>query len=443
MRAMVRLILPISILPLFIVVFLTGCDDDDSSNGTNPATQIVINEILARNITINQDEQEEFDDWIELYNPTDEPVDIGGFSITDDIEAPDKWTIPTAFEDETTIPPNGYLIIWADGDPEQGPLHTNFNLSGEGENVALYDLDGNAIDVVLFGPQVEDIAYGRLPNGAEAWKFLSPPTPGAMNTTEATNQPPSISDVNHWPAIPLPGEDITISAYVIDEFGVSSVSLFYRIDDGEFSSIPMQAESGFDYEAVLPGQDAGTIISYYIGATDTDSEYITDPQFAPSSVYGFTVISLSGDRTLFINEFLADNESINTDNAGETDDWIEIYNAGSEPVDLGGMYITDDLSRTNFYQIPLGHPTITTIPAGGYLLLWADKDLDQGPLHVNIKLSADGESIGLYDIDAHGNQILDAVNFSEQTSDVSYGRSPDGSDTWESFESPSPGGANP
>ncbi len=433
--------LPIALLTLFFA--FTGCDEDDEP--TSPITEsgtILINEIMAKNESAFADSSGEFDDWIELYNPSDNSVDIGGFSISDDVEEPQKWVFSTAVPEMTTIPAKGYLIIWFDGDPEQGPLHLDFKLDDQGENVCLYSADGEAVDIVYFGPQIADISFGCLPDGSTMKVFLDPPTPGATNTTEAYNHAPSISDVEHSPVMPLANESVTVTASVTDEFGVSEVTLYYSLNAIDFESVVMNYVSTAEYEAVIPGQAVSSTVSFYISAEDTDGETSTDPTFAPSSCYSYTVIEIPGGSTLFINEILASNETTNVDEYGEADDWIEIYNAGTEAVDIGGMYITDDLSTPQFYQIPMGHAAATTIAPGGYLLLWADKDLDQGPLHINFKLSADGESVGLYLPEDEGGSLVDAINFGEQTVDVSFGRNSDGSSEWRTFQTPTPMSSN-
>jgi hypothetical protein len=73
-------------------------------------------------------EKDPYVDWVEIYNEGDEAIDIGGMYLTDDLEEPTKWKIPDNFPWETTIGPKGYLLVWADGDPEQGPLHVDFGL---------------------------------------------------------------------------------------------------------------------------------------------------------------------------------------------------------------------------------------------------------------------------------------------------------------------------
>ncbi len=143
---------------------------------------------------------------------------------------------------------------------------------------------------------------------------------------------------------------------------------------------------------------------------------------------------------IVINEFLASNDACCTDEHADNDDFIELYNKGSASVDVGGMYLTDDLSEPTAYQIPTTAPDSTTVAPGEFLLLWADKEKEQGILHVEIKLSGDGEQIGLYASD--GTTVVDTLTFGAQESDVSKGRNPDGSDTWETFSLPTPGRSN-
>ena len=121
---------------------------------------------------------------------------------------------------------------------------------------------------------------------------------------------------------------------------------------------------------------------------------------------------------------MASNNSIEPDPQGEYDDWIEIYNTGASAVNIGGLYLTDDLSVPNKWQFP----DPTNIPAGGFLLVWADGDIGDDGLHANFKLSATGEEIGLFEAD--GSTLIDSVTYGEQTTDVSYGRFPNASGEW-------------
>ncbi len=154
----------------------------------------------------------------------------------------------------------------------------------------------------------------------------------------------------------------------------------------------------------------------------------------------FLFLSTSTDAQLFINEFLAANETSITDEAGDNEDWIEIYNAGTTAVDIAGYYISDDISDPLIWQIPTGSPSLTTVPAGGYLILWADKDTDDGANHIDIKLGAGGEDLILTDSD--GVTIIDQLTFGPQSDDISYGRETDGHSNFQFFTSPTPGTEN-
>ena len=137
---------------------------------------------------------------------------------------------------------------------------------------------------------------------------------------------------------------------------------------------------------------------------------------------------------LYINEFLASNATINQDpDYGDYADWIEIYNAGSQPVNLNGYYVTDNLNNPAKWQITRN----VTINPGGYVLIWAD-DNDTG-LHANFKLAQEGEEIGLFTPEE---VLVDSVTFGEQTTDMSEGRKSDGSSELAYFVDPTPGTGN-
>ncbi len=138
---------------------------------------------------------------------------------------------------------------------------------------------------------------------------------------------------------------------------------------------------------------------------------------------------------------MAANSRTTADPQSEYDDWIEIYNTGRLPIDLAGMYLSDDPDEPTKWRIPLDRPEQTTVPGRGYLLIWADGDTEDEPgLHASFSLSAKGEDIFLSD--THGVTLLDAMTFAAQSSDVSFGRYPDGADVWHRMAQPSPGDAN-
>ncbi len=148
------------------------------------AGDLVINEFLASNTTAETDEAGQYEDWIELFNNSDIAINLTGIYLSDDAAKPDKWLFPLG----TTIPAKGFLIVWADEDQSQGPLHANFKLSAAGEFLMLSNGAGGVIDSLSFGPQRVDTTFGRYPNGTGPFAFM-PRTFNALNSTLSANEP--------------------------------------------------------------------------------------------------------------------------------------------------------------------------------------------------------------------------------------------------------------
>ena len=105
-------------------------------------------------------------------------------------------------------------------------------------------------------------------------------------------------------------------------------------------------------------------------------------------------------------------------------------------MDLQGLYLTDDLTDPTQHEVT----QTLTVPAGGYLLLYADNDTDQGANHIGFKLGASGEDLAIFNSD--GSTLIDGYTFGEQTADTSEGRCPDGGDNWTFFTASTPGASN-
>ncbi|MDI6447962.1 lamin tail domain-containing protein [Anaerobaca lacustris] len=150
--------------------------------------------------------------------------------------------------------------------------------------------------------------------------------------------------------------------------------------------------------------------------------------------------SLAADTSLFINEVMASNATTVTDLRGNYSDWIEIYNAGRTPVDVGGMYLTDDPEDATQWRFPDNEPAKTVIASRGYLLVWADGGSGTTWLHADFKLDSAGEHVLLFAAD--GQTLLDSLVFGPQSPDVSFGRHPDAGETLRFFGEPTPGAPN-
>ena len=151
----------------------------------------------------------------------------------------------------------------------------------------------------------------------------------------------------------------------------------------------------------------------------------------------------TGWPSLKINEWLAENDGAFLDPAGGSDDWFEIYNPTDAPVSFGGWKLSDAPGSPTPFIVPSGW----VIPAGGFLLVWADDEPAQNPttpvadsaLHVSFKLRNGGDTIQLSTPDGH---VVDLVTFGPQRADRSEGRFPDGSTSLTALSLPTPGTAN-
>ena len=144
--------------------------------------------------------------------------------------------------------------------------------------------------------------------------------------------------------------------------------------------------------------------------------------------------------SLKINEFVAKG-SANLNEFGTASDWVEIYNPTNEDVSFapGKWYFTDDFSNPTQFELPT-----KTIAANGFVIIWCDNTTGGNDVHAPFKLSSSGESIGLYYQDSLNNiQIVDTLTFGVQSvNGQSTGRYPDGSPTWTTFSTPTPGQSN-
>ncbi len=396
-------------------------------------TLVWINEVLADNATGDADEHGEHEPWIELHNATAQTVDVGAMVLTDDLGTPLKYRIPAG----TAIGPFGSLRIWADGQFSDGPLHTPFRLEPAGGEIGLFAPDGaTLLDFAHFRGLVPDVSWGRVPDGGAFFRLLGTPTPGAPNDATG-NLPPAISWVEVTPSLPLAGAAATITCKVVDADALAFVRLHWRTLGGGFSTAAMSPLPGSRYGATIPGQPAGVTVEFWIEAQDADGKAAMHPPHAPDDLHAYTTAAPAAGP-LRVNEILADNQLSPTDEAGDHDDWIEVHNTGDQVADLTGLYLSDSFANPKKWAFPAG----TTIPPKGTILVWADDEPGEGPLHATFKLSKSGEEVGLFDSDARGNALLHGFAFGPQATDVSLGLLPDGGGALVHLLDTTPGAAN-
>jgi hypothetical protein len=185
--------------------------------------------------------------------------------------------------------------------------------------------------------------------------------------------------------------------------------------------------------------------------TDAGAEWNTLAEKTPGASNDGSTPVAGG---LIINEFMCSNDTTFIPDGGPDDfpDWIEIYNTGETPIDIGGWYVTESLADTTLYQIPTDIPGQTLIPGHGYLILKAN-GLGEG-LHLSFKLGSGGDDIGLsqdgttyVDALSYGNGAGGGTPVETPATDMSVGRDTDGSAAWVVFDpntgpGPTPGTAN-
>lgn len=235
----------------------------------NPASvpvNIFINEWQAGNTQIADPADDDFDDWVELYNASSNSVDLSGYFLTDNLEDTAKYTIPNG----KVIPPGGHLIVWADEETDQNTagadIHSNFKLSLGGEEIGLFGPDGTLVDSITFGAQAEDLSEGRALDGEPPpfVRFTSP-TPGEANAVATDNLPPVLAPVGNKSA--AEGVALTFQVQATDQNSGQTISYSVMngpdgavIDSasGVFSWTPSETEGPGTYFLTIRATDNGS-----------------------------------------------------------------------------------------------------------------------------------------------------------------------------------------
>lgn len=134
--------------------------------------EFFINEFMSSN-SIILDEDGDTSDWIELFNPSDNDINIGDYYLSDSKSNPLKWRFPS----NTILPANGYLVVWASGKDkitDNGEIHTNFSINSDGEPIIITTSDrNNVVDFVYPVSVPKNISYGRYPDGSSNWNYFN------------------------------------------------------------------------------------------------------------------------------------------------------------------------------------------------------------------------------------------------------------------------------
>ena len=137
------------------------------------AQQLFVNEVCASNDSVLVDSNANYSDWIELYNASNQSLNLEGYFLSDNTNEPEKWKFPA----NVSIPPLGHLLVWASAENTLiggVQVHTNFQIDAVKESIVLSAPDTSLIDQLTIALVPTDKSYGRQPDGSSNWYFFTP-----------------------------------------------------------------------------------------------------------------------------------------------------------------------------------------------------------------------------------------------------------------------------
>lgn len=296
-----------------------------SNNAAAAPAHLTINEWLADNDTglINPSTGSR-DDWFEIYNAEDYPVDITGYTLTDATNDPTQWEVTGT----TVLQPKEFRLVWADGSDAPGAnqwgtnvLFVNFKLGKSGEAIALYDPAGEQVDYVAFGAQETDVSEGRYPDGGVSISTLGITTPGAANVLDPNERVITVtSSANGL---------VTPSGYVTNQVGDSPS---FSITADEYYVIGDILTNGYsvDVESDL------TAVTYVW--TNVQQSGSLNVQFAPVVSASGTPLYWLADYGLTVGD--PDDISLGDQDGDGVPTWKE-YIAGTNPTDADSFFVAE------------------------------------------------------------------------------------------------------
>lgn len=436
---------------------------------------LVINEIMTANKGAYADEFGEIYDWIELYNGTDEDIDLTGFALSDEESGHTKWIFPTC-----TIKKKEYLIVYLAGQAKEG-LYANFALDKAGsEIITLKNKNGKVMDSVRTIALNKNISMARDSKGN--WSKTSEISPGYRNDEEGrtayldslrtedenleiseflpSNKGNILLEKEFYSYIELRNkgkEDVFLKDYFISN--ETSKPFRYRLPNKVLKPnevyVIYTSEIGKDNHAnfSLSKKNGVVILSKKNKIVELVTyenvvngfAYVKDlngifhentnisPGYPNEQIENYALEECKNPEDLIISEVMSSNQHYLVQNGGEYYDWIELYNNTNHSIDLSEYSLTLSEKEKKKYVLPK-----VELKSGGYYLLMASGNVNltnSTYAHTNFKISS-SESIYLY----HGEELADSLFFSSIPIGYSYGRS--NTKGFYYFSKPTPGVQN-
>jgi hypothetical protein len=408
----------------------------------NPgAAGVVLNEILADNAT-QAEPDGSTPDWVELYNPSANAVDLAGMSLAD--AGGNRWFFPSP----SVLPGAGRFRVRFDADKPASPTNTGFGLKASGDVVTIYNKAPNTnspLDSRAFGFQAADFSVGRVPDGGANWA-LTLPTIGTANFAATLGNVSSLK-VNEWLADPQPGEDDWFEIHNPNPQPVD-LSFSYLNDSSTTHRLPAlcflgaltnawrkfvaddNAAAGADHVPFKLGASGDSIGLANSNGVPIDSVTFT-AQVADVSEGRLpdgaaTIMKFPGTQSPGEANFIALTNMVINEVLTHTDppreDAIELFNPTASPVNVGGWWLSDSRSVPQKFQIPANTPPV---PPGGFLVFYEyqfnSRDFAVLPFALS---SAEGDEVVLSAGNTNGvmNGYRTGVDFGPAANGVSFGR---------------------
>ncbi len=479
----------ISLAAVFaMLTLLAGCSGDSGESGSDALNSVVISEVMSTNSYYAPLEDGSCYDWVEFHNTSRETVNLKGCLLSDNVRMADKWSIPA----DLILPPDGYGLVYLSGldkVDEQGNIHTGFKLSSKGETLIFSSSSGDIIQQMEI-PEctMPNVSYGLdVSTNEYAWYAVA--SPGAENSGSTAARPEELvfpesgllineymtkntyviydsgSRYSDWVEIYNSSDrDVSLRGYSLSDSSNGEGKWFFPADavigagqyllvfcSGEGSSDPKELHADFSLKT-------GDVITLYsVAGTAVDSVKAVelnpnvscgrDPgsgQFrlfasptpgAANTTYAYELTSAvmpAPVSPVFVSEAMC----VSASGESYDRDFIEIHNASSGEISLGGYGLSKEESGAAFTFPDM------TIPAGGYKVVYCTgKNVSKAgkTLSAAFKLGQDGESIFFFDPGGH---IIDIFHTGKQTYGHSSGRSDAGDGRVCLFETPTPGRRN-
>ena len=426
---------------------------------SGPQPLVILNEVLAENVA-SAPNGGTFPDFVELKNVAGTDVYLQNWSLSDNPAKPRKFNFPAGI----VIKANGYLVVWLDDAAEAPGLHAGFAMDNDGDIIALFNPEGERIDVLGFGLQVADHSIGRNRDGGD-WS-LNQPTPGKANRAAPVADLKNLK-LNEFVAAAPPGSDDWVELLNTDSkpaalFGLAWEAGLAKFTYRRLSFIAPDSYTVFradkkpgvrHLDFKLPAAGGTLLLRDTNGAELDDLSYRTQEDGESRGRYPngtgpwttFTTTVSPGQANylpktdgLKLNEILAINDAVVIDPLGRTSDWIEIWNNSTTSIDLTGMSLSIDKVEPGQWSFPGD----AQLRAKGRLLVWCNGSRDPalGPAdYLNTGHSLNGAYGTVYLFNA-SEQIVDSVSYGFQVADRSIGRDKNGD--WALLDSPTPGKEN-